>query len=136
MPKVRDNKFRSHKTGTASAAAGGGGQKQGMVFNKMHGQHILKNPLIITSMIEKAALNPTDTVLEIGPGTGNMTVKILEKVKKVVACEIDPRMVAEIQKRVQGTPLHNKLEILVGDVLKNELPFFDVCVANMPYQVN
>jgi len=45
-------------------------------------------------------------------------------------------MVAELQKRVQGTPLHNKLEILVGDVLKNELPFFDVCVANMPYQVN
>lgn len=54
---------------------------------------------------------------------------------KVIACEIDPRMVAELQKRVQGTPLHNKLEILVGDVLKNELPFFDVCVANMPYQV-
>lgn len=31
----------------------------------------------------KAALQPTDTVLEIGPGTGNMTVKLLEKVKKV-----------------------------------------------------
>ena len=41
----------------------------------------------------KAALNATDTVLEIGPGTGNMTVKLLEKVKKVVACEIDPRLV-------------------------------------------
>ncbi len=32
----------------------------------------------------KAALQPTDTVLEIGPGTGNMTVKLLEKVKKVI----------------------------------------------------
>ena len=31
----------------------------------------------------KAALQPTDTVLEIGPGTGNMTVKLLEKAKKV-----------------------------------------------------
>ena len=31
----------------------------------------------------QAALRPTDTVLEIGPGTGNMTVKLLEKVKKV-----------------------------------------------------
>lgn len=80
-------------------------------------------------------MKPTDTVLEIGPGTGNMTVKLLEKSKKVIACEIDPRMVAELQKRVQGTPLHSKLEIRVGDVLKNELPFFDVCVANMPYQV-
>lgn len=74
-------------------------------------------------------------MLEIGPGTGNMTIKLLEKVKKVVACEIDPRLVAELQKRVQGTHLQNKLEIRVGDVLKNELPFFDVCVANMPYQV-
>ena len=75
-------------------------------------------------------------MLEVGPGTGNMTVKLLEKVKKVVACEIDPRLVAELQKRVQGTPLHSKLEIRVGDVLKNDLPFFDVCVANMPYQIS
>ena len=33
--------------------------------------------------MDKAALRPTDTVLEIGPGTGNMTVRMLEKVKKV-----------------------------------------------------
>lgn len=31
--------------------------------------------------------------------------------------------------------LANKLEIKVGDVLKTELPFFDACVANLPYQV-
>ena len=80
-------------------------------------------------------MQPTDTVLEVGPGTGNMTVRLLEKAKKVIACEIDPRLVAELQKRVQGTHLQNKLEIRVGDVLKNDLPFFDVCVANMPYQV-
>jgi len=34
-------------------------------------------------LISQAALRPTDVVLEIGPGTGNMTVKLLEKVKKV-----------------------------------------------------
>ncbi|CAD7092672.1 unnamed protein product [Hermetia illucens] len=111
-------------------------QKQGIVFNKDFGQHILKNPLVITSMIDKSALRNTDVVLEIGPGTGNMTVKILEKVKKVVACEIDTRLVAELQKRVQGTPFQTKLQILVGDVLKAELPFFDVCVANVPYQIS
>ena len=44
-------------------------------------------------------------VLEIGPGTGNLTVRALEKCKKLVACEVDPRMVAELQKRVQGTHL-------------------------------
>lgn len=31
--------------------------------------------------------------------------------------------------------MQNKLQILVGDVLKTDLPFFDVCVANLPYQV-
>merc|ERR1712018_815309 len=79
----------------------------------------------------------SDTVLEIGPGTGNMTAKMLDKVKKVVACEVDPRMVAELQKRVQGTPMQSKLQIIVGDVIKTEhLPLFDVCVANVPYQIS
>lgn len=92
--------------------------------------------MIITAMIKKSGLRPTDVALEIGPGTGNMTVKLLEQVKKVVACEIDTRLVAELQKRVQGTPFQQKLQILIGDVLKTELPFFDVCVANIPYQIS
>jgi 18S rRNA (adenine1779-N6/adenine1780-N6)-dimethyltransferase len=127
MPKVKSEKrFREHKAI----------EKQGIVFNKDLGQHILKNPLVITSMVEKAALRPTDVVLEVGPGTGNMTVKLLEKAKNVIACEIDTRLVAELEKRTQGTGGRNKLKILVGDVLKTELPFFDVCVANLPYQIS
>lgn len=106
------------------------------MFNKDFGQHILKNPMVITSMVEKAAVRPTDTVLEIGPGTGNMTVKLLEQSKKVIACEIDTRLVAELQKRVQGTHLQHKLQIEVGDVLKKDLPFFNICVANVPYQIS
>lgn len=42
-------------------------------------------------MLDKAGLRPTDIAFEIGPGTGNMTVKLLDRVKKVVACEIDSR---------------------------------------------
>lgn len=57
---------------------------QGLRFNTNLGQHILKNPRIVDSMVEKAALRSTDTVLEIGPGTGNMTVKLLEQSKKVL----------------------------------------------------
>lgn len=106
------------------------------MFRTELGQHILKNPLVINSMVEKSAVRPTDVVLEVGPGTGNMTVKLLEKAKKVVACEVDPRLVAELQKRVQGSPLQSKLQVLVGDVLKSELPFFDLCVANLPYQIS
>lgn len=41
--------------------------------------------------------------MEVGPGTGNLTVKILEKAKHVTAIEMDPRMAAELIKRVQGT---------------------------------
>jgi len=109
---------------------------QAMQFNHSLGQHILKNPLIVQALVEKSALRNTDTVLEIGPGTGNMTVKMLDRVKKVIACELDPRMVAELQKRVQGTHWQSKLTVMVGDVIKTELPFFDVCVANVPYQIS
>ncbi|KAK2898394.1 hypothetical protein QQF64_032407 [Cirrhinus molitorella] len=127
MPKVKaEKKSRQHQER----------KTQGIMFNTGIGQHILKNPLVVNSIIEKAALRPTDVVLEVGPGTGNMTVKLLEKAKKVVACELDTRLVAELQKRVQCTPMQNKLQILIGDVLKTELPFFDLCVANLPYQIS
>ena len=56
-------------------------------------------------MVDKAGILPSDTILEIGPGTGNMTTKLLEKAAKVVAVEVDERMVAELQKRFMGTPL-------------------------------
>jgi len=115
---------------------GGAKNTQAMQFNHSLGQHILKNPLVVAALVEKSALRNTDTVLEIGPGTGNMTVKMLDKVKKVIACELDPRMVAELQKRVQGSHYQQKLHMLVGDVIKTELPFFDVCVANVPYQIS
>lgn len=127
MPKERvSKKSRTHQQVRA----------EGIQFRTDLGQHILKNPLIVNAIIDKAAIKPTDTILEVGPGTGNMTVKMLEKGKKVVACELDPRMAAELQKRVQGTPESNKLHIIVGDVLKAELPYFDCCVANMPYQIS
>eukprot|EP00894_Picocystis_sp_ML_P002270 jgi/Pico_ML_1/52787/g3443.t2 len=63
-------------------------------------------------------------------------MKLLEVVKKVVAVEVDPRMVIELQRRVQGTALSSKLQIIQGDFLKMDLPYFDVCVANTPYQIS
>ena len=55
------------------------GASQGLVFNTSgYGQHILKNPQVVQSMVEKAGIQKTDTILEIGPGTGNMTVKLCE----------------------------------------------------------
>lgn len=109
---------------------------QSLPFNTEKGQHILKNTGIINAIVEKSALKSTDTVFEVGSGTGNLTVKLLEQSKKVIACEIDPRMIAELKKRVLATPLQMKLEVRNGDVMKTQWPFFDVCVANLPYQIS
>jgi len=109
---------------------------QGIEFLKKYGQHILKNPLLTQSIVDKAGVKTTDVVLEIGPGTGNLTMKLLEVAKKVIAIEMDPRMVIELQRRVQGTPYQQKLEILQGDCIKMQLPYFDLCVANTPYQIS
>eukprot|EP00695_Tsukubamonas_globosa_P002357 TRINITY_DN3487_c0_g1_i1.p1 TRINITY_DN3487_c0_g1~~TRINITY_DN3487_c0_g1_i1.p1 ORF type:complete len:250 (-),score=53.20 TRINITY_DN3487_c0_g1_i1:30-779(-) len=108
----------------------------GFQFSKAFGQHILSNPLVIQSIVQKSGIRSTDTILEIGPGTGNLTVKLLDSGKKVIACEIDPRMVAELTKRVQGSPKASHLQIIHQDFLKVDLPFFDLVVANVPYQIS
>jgi 18S rRNA (adenine1779-N6/adenine1780-N6)-dimethyltransferase len=55
MPKETNPKAKNTKT-------------HGIPFNKELGQHILKNPAIIDTIIDKAKIKPSDTILEIGPG--------------------------------------------------------------------
>ena len=101
------------------------------------GQHILKNPGVAQAIVDKADLKQSDVVLEVGPGTGNLTTRILEKAKRVIAVEQDPRMGAELTKRFQGTPAAKRLELTLGDVIKMpQLPYFDVCISNTPYQIS
>ncbi|CAK7270466.1 Dimethyladenosine transferase [Sporothrix epigloea] len=121
----------SRPTGKGSAA-----KNNVFKFNTNIGQHILKNPGVADGIVNKAELKPTDIVLEIGPGTGNITTRILEKARKCIAIELDPRMAAEVTKRVQGTPAQKKLEVLLGDAIKTEFPPFDVCISNTPYQLS
>lgn len=47
----------------------------GLEFHKSKGQHILKNPLVVQSIVDKAGVKGTDVVLEIGPGTGKSMLK-------------------------------------------------------------
>lgn len=100
------------------------------------GQHFLRNPEIVRTIVDRAKLGPTDTVLEVGPGTGNLTLRLLEAAKKVIAIETDKRMVRELQKRVENNPRRHRLELIHGDALKVPLPYFDVCVANLPYDIS
>lgn len=108
-------KIRKEKSHRGSGSAGAGGANPhyqgGIQFHKSKGQHILKNPLLVDSIVEKSGIKPTDVILEIGPGTGNLTKKLLEAGKSVIAVELDPRMVLELQRRFQGTP-PSKLKVI------------------------
>ncbi|OQR93241.1 dimethyladenosine transferase [Achlya hypogyna] len=137
MPK--EKKMKRRRAATTAEAAGAGQNSHGRTLatpNTSLGQHFLKNPMIASEIVSKAAIRGTDICLEVGPGTGNITVKLLEQAKKVIAVEFDPRMIAEVQKRVQNTEHANHLHIIHGDAIKVQLPFFDVCVANLPYQIS
>ncbi|KAL0257707.1 Dimethyladenosine transferase [Diplodia seriata] len=138
MPKAAKNKKNSAPGGGPYAAAAAKSKAAHSIFkfNTDLGQHILKNPGVAQAIVDKADLKQSDVVLEVGPGTGNLTVKILEKAKKVIAVEMDPRMAAEVTKRVQGTPAQKRLEVILGDVIKTQLPYFDVCISNTPYQIS
>ncbi|KAJ5138912.1 uncharacterized protein N7515_003760 [Penicillium bovifimosum] len=137
MPKViKPKRNNSASQGLSDAAAKTKAAHSIFKMNTDIGQHVLKNPGIAAAIVEKAELKQSDIVLEIGPGTGNLTAKILEKAKKCIAVELDPRMAAEVTKRFQSTPYQKRLDVILGDVMKTELPYFDVCISNTPYQIS
>ena len=98
---------------------------------KSLGQHFLTDSRVVERQIRYADLRPTDTVLEIGPGPGILTRALAPKVKEVVAIELD-RDLAE-RMRAEGPP---NVRLIEGDAVKEPLPPFDVCVANLPYQIS
>lgn len=95
----------------------------------------MNTSLIIKSIVQKAELRCEDVVLEVGSGKGNVTVKMLKEAGKVVACEMNGKLAGALQKRVQAMSLTSKLEIRIGDILQMDLPFFSVCVANLPSHI-
>ncbi|KAL8439145.1 hypothetical protein Efla_000660 [Eimeria flavescens] len=104
-------------------------------LQKKFGQHLLKNPGILDKLLTAANITSSDTVLEIGPGTGNLTVRLLPLARRVLAMDIDSRMVAEVQRRCLSLGFSN-LEVIHGDALRQDLGTFDVCAANLPYQIS
>lgn len=134
--------FTTAAASAASSSSGGGSGGGGhtvrtlLAPNTSIGQHFLKNPAVVDAIITKSRIAPTDIVLEVGPGTGNLTVRLLQQAKKVIAVEFDRRMVREVLKRVEGQEYEHHLQVIQGDVLKVDLPYFDLCVANLPYQIS
>jgi len=106
---------------------------------KALGQHFLIDKEIIARVIEVANLSKDDAVLEIGPGTGNLTGRIARASRLVVAVEKDRRM-AEILKKSLGS--YDNIIILMQDIfdvdfstlsdISNEFKI----VANIPYNIS
>lgn len=134
---------KTKKSNAKPANAGGSSKRdkapmasKQLLANKSFGQNFLKNPGILDKIMDAADVKPSDCVFEIGPGTGNLTSRLLRSAKQVIAQEIDPRMVAAVQKRAQAEGTVNKLTINQGDCLKANWPPFHCCVANLPYQIS
>lgn len=110
---------------------------------KRFGQNFLIDKTIISRIVEQLKIKPTDTIIEIGPGHGELTEKILEnKPKRIIAIEKDRRLA---QKLVSSLAVSNKnIKVIEGDTLKvipelftNELKSYRAIklVGNIPYYI-
>lgn len=75
-------------------------------------------------------------VLEIGPGGGILTRALLDRGADVIAVEIDPALVEELEVVFVDDIEEGHLRIISGDAKKVDLPSFDLVVANLPYSVS
>lgn len=96
-------------------------------------QHFLRDSTVVERILEAASLTPEDRVLEIGPGAGALTLPMIMRAGRVLACEIDPHWAS----RLGAAP---NLTVVRQDFLDVDLarllpePGWKV-VANLPYAV-
>ncbi len=101
---------------------------------KRLGQNFLINGEIIRNILRYSDIQPTDTVVEIGPGVGFVTEQLVKRAKKVIAIELDEEAIRELEKL--NAP---NLTIIHKDILKTDLT--ELCdekikvVANIPYYI-
>lgn len=112
--------------------------------NKSLGQNFLISEEVIQAIVESSEIQKDDLVIEIGPGLGTLTKRLLEKAKKVVCVELDKKMIDILNDRFL---LYENFEILNEDILKVDLKSIiekqkeDTnikkvkIVANLPYYI-
>lgn len=105
---------------------------------KKLGQNFVTDPNTIRRIVAAAKLSGAETVVEIGPGLGSLTLGLLEVAKKVIAVEIDPKMAAELEATIAKRAPGTDFTLVRDDALKvNELPAApDALVANLPYNIS
>jgi len=98
---------------------------------KRLGQNFLLDDSVIERAVRLAELGPSDTVLEIGPGLGNLTEELLRTKARVVAVEQDEGFVTFLRKR-----FGDRVELIHADAVQAFLPRFNKVVSNLPYQIS
>lgn len=101
---------------------------------KSLGQHWLKDPEILADIAEAAELMGDDVVLEIGPGLGTLTSRLLARANSVTAVEFD----TDLARKLPGQFPGKRLTVVNQDILQfdlNQLPKNYKVVANVPYYI-
>ena len=115
--------------------------RHGFTFSKALGQNFLINPSVCPRMAESAVEGEHTGVLEIGPGIGVLTRELLERAEKVVAVELDRRLLPVLDETLAE---YDNLRVVNADVLEldlnklitEEFDGMDVAVcANLPYYI-
>jgi 16S rRNA (adenine1518-N6/adenine1519-N6)-dimethyltransferase len=104
---------------------------------KSLGQNFVVDPNTVRRIVRAAALDPSDIVVEVGPGLGSLTLALLPAVRRVVAVEVDPVLAAALPSTVSER-VDGDLEVVTGDALRvTSLPgaLPTALVANLPYNV-
>ena len=105
---------------------------------KRFGQHWLKDQGVLDKIVKAAKLNSEDCVLEVGPGKGALTERLIESQARFIqAIELDKDLVAGLKKRFSH---HNKFSLREGDILSVPLNpenglIVNKVVANIPYNI-
>ncbi len=101
---------------------------------KSLGQHWLFDSKSLGAICDAANIQPTDTVLEIGPGLGPLTLELTQRAQQVVAVELDDQLANELPARVPAA----NLKVVYSDIVQfdlSTLPKKYKVVANVPYYV-
>jgi 16S rRNA (adenine1518-N6/adenine1519-N6)-dimethyltransferase len=91
--------------------------EEGLRPNRRYGQHFLVDGNLMRLLVAEADLKGSDTVLEVGPGVGNLTELLLEQAGWVVAVEVDPALAEMVRERLGGAA---NLDLLVTDILADK----------------
>jgi 16S rRNA (adenine1518-N6/adenine1519-N6)-dimethyltransferase len=97
---------------------------------KKLGQHFLVDRRVLARIGDYASLAEEDRVLEIGPGTGNLTEVLSARAGTVFAIEVDPALASSLEGRFPN------VVVIRGDALKVPPPDYNKIVSNLPYQIS